>query len=119
MSIRKGNLFRDREALLAGSGGAWLGAPSSKCGWASGVVAAAWSPPADRIARHTRSGVHGIWMSWIPSGRNASTTALTTAGVEAIVPASPTPLVPNVLVVEGDVVFSVTNEIVSAAVGRV
>jgi hypothetical protein len=30
-----------------------------------------------------------------PKGRSASTIALTTAGVEAIVPASPTPLTPS------------------------
>ena len=54
------------------------------------------------IAFHTRSGVHGIGMSLTPRCRTASTTAFTTAGVEAIVPASPTPLVPSVLVVDGD-----------------
>ena len=36
-----------------------------------------------------------------------------------MVPASPTPLVPKVLLVDGEVVLSVTKEIVSAAVGRV
>ena len=45
--------------------------------------------------------------------------ALTTAGVDAMVPASPTPLVPSVFVVDGEVVWSVTKLIVSAAVGRV
>ena len=40
----------------------------------------------------------------MPRSRTASTIALTTAGVDAIVPASPTPLVPKVFVVEGRVV---------------
>ena len=61
------------------------------------------------MAFQTRSGVHGIWMSLTPSGRSASTTALTTAGVDAMEPASPTPLVPRAFVVDGEVVFSVTN----------
>ena len=47
----------------------------------------------------------------------ASMTALTTAGVEAMVPASPTPLVPSVLVSDGVVVWSTSKLIVSAAVG--
>ena len=74
---------------------------------------------ADWIAVHTRSGVHGMVMSLMPNGRSASTMALTTAGVEAIVPASPTPLVPSEFDVAGDVVWSVMKLIVSAAVGRV
>ena len=37
----------------------------------------------------------------MPRWRTASTTALTTAGVEAMVPASPTPLVPSEFVVDG------------------
>ena len=83
----------------------------------SGVGA---SPSLAWIARHTRSGVHGIWMSLTPRWRTASTTALTTAGVEAMVPASPTPLVPSVLVVQmlGSSVWTTSKEIVSAAVGR-
>ena len=83
------------------------------------VVSASGVAPADWMAFHTRSGVHGMRMSLIPNGRSASTIALTTAGVEAIVPASPTPLVPNVFVVDGDSVWSVTKLIVSAAVGSV
>ena len=71
------------------------------------------------MAFHTRSGVHGIWTSLTPRCRTASTIALTTAGVEAMQPASPTPLVPRVLVVEGVTVLSTTKLIVSAAVGRV
>src|SRR5680860_236670 len=76
-------------------------------------------PPASPawMAFHTRSGVHGIMMSLAPNWRTASTTALTTAGVEAIVPASPTPLVPSVLVVEGVVLWSTSKLMVSAAVG--
>jgi hypothetical protein len=40
-------------------------------------------------------------MSLIPNGRSASTTAFITAGVEAMVPASPTPLTPSGLLVDG------------------
>src|SRR5262245_26079310 len=47
------------------------------------------------IVRQTRSGLHGIVTSLTPSGRSASTTAFTTAGVDAIVPASPTPFTPS------------------------
>ena len=61
--------------------------------------------------------MHGIRTSLTPNGRSASTTAFTTAGVEAMVPASPTPLVPSVLVVDGEVVWSMSKLIVSAAVG--
>src|SRR5690606_16987235 len=70
-------------------------------------------------ACHTRSGVQGIGTSWTPYGRSASTTALTTAGVDAIVPASPTPLTPSGLVVAGVSVRSVVNEGRSAALGTV
>ena len=74
----------------------WDGsAASSTVGLPVGVAApddACWS------AVQTRCGEHGISMSLMPSWRTASTTALTTAGVEAIVPASPTPLTPSALV---------------------
>ena len=50
---------------------------------------------ASSIARQTRSGVAGIWMSVTPRCESASTTALITAGADAIVPVSPTPLAPN------------------------
>ena len=69
------------------------------------------------MARQTRSAVHGIWTSVTPSGRRASMTASTTAGVEAIVPASPTPLTPSGLVVAGVYVRSVTIVGRSAAEG--
>src|SRR5690242_6565379 len=68
------------------------------CRAACCTAALACAPPppcAVWMARHTRSGVHGIVMSLIPSGRSASTIAFTTAGVEAMVPASPTPLTPS------------------------
>ena len=42
-----------------------------------------------------------------PNWRTASTTAFTTAGVDAMAPASPTPLTPNGLLVEG---VSVAND---------
>ena len=81
-----------------------VGRASSKCGAALRSVASPpdWRRPA-WIAFQTRSGVHGIRMSLTPKCRSASTIALTTAGVEAMVPASPTPLVPSVFVVDGDV----------------
>ena len=43
----------------------------------------------------------GIVMSVIPIGRRASTTAFMTAGVEAMVPASPMPFTPIGLEGEG------------------
>jgi hypothetical protein len=70
-------------------------------------------------ARHTRSGVQGMGTSLTPMGRNASTMALTTAGVEAMVPASPTPLTPNGLEVAGVSVRSLTMSGRSNALGRV
>ena len=57
--------------------------------------------PSSWMARQTRSGVHGMSMLFTPHGRSASTTALTTAGVEAMQPASPTPLTPSGLLVAG------------------
>ena len=69
------------------------------------------------MARHTRSGVHGITTSRMPSGRSASMIALTTAGVDAIVPASPTPLTPSGLVVAGVSVRSVMKDGRSTADG--
>ena len=73
------------------------------------VAASAWLEPADWMAFQTRSGVHGIWMSLMPSGRRASTTALTTAGVEAMRARLADALGAEVLVVDGEVVFSVTK----------
>src|SRR5690349_2120078 len=46
------------------------------------------------MARHTRSGFSGMSMLLTPSGASASHTALTMQGVEAMVPASPTPFTP-------------------------
>ena len=57
-------------------------------------------------------------MSLTPRWRTASSTELTTAGVEAMVPASPTPLTPNGFVVEGVVVRSVVKCGRSAAAGQ-
>ena len=53
--------------------------------------AAGDAPCASWMARHTRSGVQGMGTSVTPNGCSASTMAFTTAGVDAIVPASPTP----------------------------
>ena len=47
------------------------------------------------IAAQTRSGVAGMSMSVTPRGASASTTAFITAGVAAIVPASPMPFTPS------------------------
>ena len=69
------------------------------------------------MARQTRSGVQGIGTSSMPIGRSALTMAFTTAGVDAIVPASPTPLTPSGLVVAGVSVRSVVKCGRSAADG--
>ena len=69
------------------------------------------------MARQTRSGVVGMSMSVTPSGDNASITALTTAGGEPMVPASPTPFHPPGLLVDGVMTWSVTKEGSSAADG--
>src|SRR4029079_9050598 len=47
------------------------------------------------IARQTRSGVAGIWMSLTSRCDRPSSTALITAGAAAIVPVSPTPFTPS------------------------
>lgn len=62
-------------------------------------------------------GVQGISMSVTPNCRTASSTALTTAGVDAMVPASPTPLTPSGLPGAGVEVRSVTKGGRSTAVG--
>src|ERR671918_2671559 len=56
------------------------------------------SSRASRIRFHTRSGVAGMVMSVMPSGARASTMALTTVGVDTMVPASPIPFTPSGLV---------------------
>jgi len=53
----------------------------------------------------------------MPSWRSASMTALTTAGVAAIVPASPMPLTPSEFDGDGVTVRSVSNTGSSPAVG--
>ena len=50
---------------------------------------------AAEMARHTRSGVHGISMWRTPRWLTASITAFCTAGIEPIVPDSPIPLAPT------------------------
>ena len=56
-------------------------------------------------------------MSVMPYGDRASTTALMTAGVEAIVPVSPTPLTPSGFVGLGVTVRSTSYDGSSAADG--
>src|SRR5260221_10013576 len=56
---------------------------------------------ASLIARQRRSGVAGIGTSRMPSGCNASTSALPTAGIAPTAPASPAPLTPSGLVLVG------------------
>src|SRR5919206_3627225 len=73
------------------------------------------SPRAAWIACHTRIGDSGMSMYVTPSGRSASMTAFTTAGVAAIVPASPTPLTPREFVGDGVSVRSVSKLGSSAA----
>jgi hypothetical protein len=67
------------------------------------------APFADCMARHTLRAESGMSMWWIPRGDSASTTAFTTAGVDAIVPASPMPLTPSGLTGEGVTVWSSSN----------
>src|ERR1700754_1440439 len=65
-------------------------------------------PLASWIAPQIRIGLSGMSMNVTPSDRSASSTALRTAGVAAIVPASPTPLTPSVLTGDGVSVRSVS-----------
>src|SRR6059036_85290 len=74
-------------------------------------------PRARSIARHTFSGLHGGSISVTPSGLSASTTALTTAGVEPMVALSPTPLTPSGLTGLGVMVRSRMKLGRSGAVG--
>src|SRR5580658_1325179 len=53
------------------------------------------------IARHTRSDVAGISRSLMPSGASAFTTAFITAAGAPMAPASPQPLTPSGLCVQG------------------
>src|SRR5699024_3440031 len=76
------------------------------------------APAPSCMAFHTRIGVHGMSMSCTPRWRTASTTALTTAGVDAIVPASPPPLTPRTVLVAGGSVRWVVNAGTSPAEGR-
>src|SRR5215207_7657008 len=69
------------------------------------------------IAFQTRIGVSGMSIDVTPSGASASSTELTTAGEQAIVAASPTPLTPSVLVGDGVSVRSVSKLGTSAALG--
>src|SRR6185295_12092554 len=69
------------------------------------------------IARHTRSGRSGMSRWRTPKGFNASTTALTSAGVEPMVAASPMPLAPSGLNGEVVTVWSVTKNGRSSARG--
>src|SRR5207245_4858171 len=54
---------------------------------------------------HIFSGVIGMSMWRTPSGERASTTELTTAGEQPIVPASPTPFTPSGFTGDGVVVW--------------
>ena len=80
------------------------------------VVEPCWDHAfASWIARQTRSGVAGIWMSFTPRWESASTTALITAGAAAIVPVSPTPFTPSGFVGLG---LSVRLELERRELGR-
>src|SRR5438270_474156 len=85
------------------------------------VIEGGWNhrpvPPLRCISCQTFSGVAGIVMSLTPNGASASTTALITAALDAIVPASPTPLVPSGLTGLGVTVAASSNVGRSAAVG--
>ena len=69
------------------------------------------------MARRTVMGEAGIRTSVMPWGRRASTTAFMTAGVEAMVPASPMPFTPMGLVPDGVTVWSNFMSMHSAAEG--
>ena len=73
--------------------------------------------PSPWMACHTRIGVSGISIHSTPVGLIASSTAAVTAGVAAIVPASPTPLTPSEFTGDGVSVRSVLKLGSSAAVG--
>src|SRR5690606_17904958 len=69
------------------------------------------------IACHTRFGRNGMSMWVTPSGRRASTTALTIVWAEAIVPASPIPFTPSGLMSVGVTVRASSKRGRSEAVG--
>src|SRR5690242_10666544 len=66
---------------------------------------------------HTFSDRIGMSICVTPNGASASTTAFTTAGVEPMVPASPTPLTPSGFTGEGVTVRSSSNSGKSCARG--
>src|SRR5580704_2485157 len=76
-----------------------------------------FAPLAAEIASQIRIGLSGMLMKSTPRGRSASITALVTAALAAIVPASPTPLAPSELTGDGVSVRSVSKLGSSAAVG--
>src|ERR1700730_1179175 len=89
--------------------------------FAAGFLGASAGAPedwADRIAFQTRSGLSGISMWRMPRGESASQTALTTQGVDAMVPASPTPFTPIGLTGDGVTVRSRMNSGSRWALGR-
>src|ERR1700733_1713217 len=63
--------------------------------------AAIFAARASAIACQILFGVAGISMWPMPSGRSASSIALITAGGAPVAPASPAPLIPSGLVVDG------------------
>src|SRR5919108_313140 len=69
------------------------------------------------ICFQRRSGEAGMSTCLMPSGASASQTALMTAAVAAIVPASPIPLTPRSLVGDGVTVFSECTSGTSFIVG--
>src|SRR5256885_7123496 len=83
-----------------------------ECGWIHRFV-----PPLRCISCQSFCGVAGIATSLTPKGSSASTMAFITAGVEAIVPASPMPLVPNGFTGLGVTVAASSNDGRSEAVG--
>src|SRR5256885_4417592 len=83
-----------------------------ECGWNHRFV-----PPLRCINCQSFCGVAGIATSRTPNGWSASTMAFITAGVEAIVPASPIPFVPNGFTGLGVMVAASSNDGRSEAVG--
>ena len=69
------------------------------------------------MAAQTRAGVSGLSMCVMPSGESASHTAPTTAGTDAMVPVSPTPLTPSGFTVVGVTVCATSMRGICDALG--
>ena len=112
---RWSDAFGGVEALLVGGLAGAEGGEDRPAGRATGRAGVPAS--ASRIARHTRSDVHGMSRWRTPRWARASITAFCTAGVDPIVAASPMPLAPSGLSGVGVSVERTSKLGSSAAVG--